>query len=306
MKKILVTGGAGFIGSHVVRALLNHSYEVTVFDNLSGGYRDAVPEGVRFIEGDVINKDDLERALIGHDAVVNMAGLISVPESVVKPMEYFSVNTMGGLVLLEAMKNVGVTTLVFSSTAAVYGNPKSVPIHEDAIKLPTSPYGASKLAFEHFMSAYCANFGMNAVALRYFNAYGPDERHQPETHAIPRFIDAILHNRPITITGSSEQVRDFVFVRDIAEAHVMALSLQGFNYFNLGSGDGVSLDELVTTLGEVAGVSVAVEHAPARPGDPEKLIADAEKIRKTLGWEPKVSLQDGLRETVEYFKRALR
>lgn len=300
-QRILVTGGAGFIGSHVAEALLRHGYEVTVFDNFSTGRREDVPQEADVIKGDIGCVGDLQAALRGHDAVIHMAGKIIVPESVHDPMGYFHTNVVGSMLLLDTMRTEGVSKIIFSSSAAVYGNPERVPIVEEDGKHPTSPYGATKLAFEDMLSSYAQSYGMHCTSLRYFNAYGPREHHNPETHAIPLFTQAMLHGKPLRITGSQDQVRDFVYITDIAEAHVLALSLEGLHQLNLGSGTGVSLRELVKTIADVTTIKPTIEQAPPRPGDPEKLIAATGAIEKLLGWTPKVSLEEGLERTFAYF-----
>lgn len=305
MKNVLVTGGAGFIGYHVTKALLKTGYTVTVIDNLSTGYQDIIDPRIHFIKGDITHPDILEKALKNQDAVIHMAGLIVVPESVTQPLSYFHTNMYGGLILLEAMRKNKVKKIIFSSSAAVYGNPQTVPIDENDLKTPLSPYGATKLAFEAFLSSYAQSYGMDCIALRYFNAYGPFERHKPETHAIPLFIKAILNQQPITITGSIKQIRDYVYVEDIARAHVEALTLSEYQALNLGSGKGVSLEELVQTLEVVFKKKIPIQQAPPRPGDTEKLIAKIDKIQQTLGWHPVVALNEGLTKTVAYFKKYL-
>jgi len=301
--KILVTGGAGFIGSSITRLLIQNNFEVIVYDNLSKGHEDAIDPKAEFVNGDIRNKESLEKALNGVDAIIHAAGFIVVPESVEKPELYFDNNLKGAVTVLEAMRSTKVNKIIFSSSAAVYGNPKSIPIKEEDPTFPTSPYGADKLAFEAYLAAYHNAYNIETISLRYFNAYGQGERHIPETHVIPNYISAIIKDQPIPLTGSIEQVRDFVYIDDIARAHIEALKLDGHQILNLGSGSGVKLAKLIETLEKVSGKKIKINRKPPRPGDPKELIADISKIKKLLNWEPKVGLEEGLKRTYEYIQR---
>ncbi len=302
MKNILITGGAGFIGSHIVNQLLKENYKVTVFDNLRKGYKNNVPSNVNLIVGDLLNIKNIEDALKEQDAVIHMASLIVVPESVEKPIDYFQNNVIGSINLLESMRKNNIKKIIFSSSAAVYGEPIMIPIPEHEIKKPISPYGAYKLAVESIISSYCHSYGFDGTCLRYFNAYGPGELHKPETHAIPNFIKAALNNELLKVTGSIEQVRDYVYVKDLARAHTLALNLKGFHTLNVGSGRGCSLKELVNTLEEVMNKKLNIINSPARPGDVMTLLADISKIKEELNWIPEYSLKEGLKETLDWFK----
>lgn len=301
--KILVTGGAGFVGSRVVEYLLRADHSVTVFDNLSTGHAHVVPEAATLIEADLRDAAAVHNAVEGHDAVIHLAAQALVPESVADPQKAFDINLVGGFNLIEAMRKHGVKRIVHSSTAAVYGTPERVPIHEDDRKLPINPYGSTKLAFEALLHSYHAAYGFDVTMFRYFNPYGPHEQHDPETHAIPNFIRAALDGTPVPLYWKGEPVRDFFFVDDIARAHVMGLSKDGFNVYNLGSGNGVKVGEVVETIFSITGSRSEIADLGERPGDPMQLLADTTRVREELGWKPEVSIEDGLRETVEAFKK---
>jgi UDP-glucose 4-epimerase len=300
--KIFVTGGAGFIGSWVVRVLLAEGHDVTVFDNLSTGYADQVPEKAVLVVGDLRNKNEIFEPLRGHDAVIHLAAKSLVTESVRDPQGTFETNLGGGQNLLEAMRELDVRKIVYSSSASVYGTPRRIPITEEDPTWPISPYGASKRAFEEILSAYHANYGFDVVCFRYFNPYGPGERHEPESHAIPNFIRACLRDEPVTLYWNGEQKRDFFYVEDIAKAHVMGLAQSGFDYFNLGSGGSIRVREVVDIVARLVGVTPKIEDKGERPGDPPELLADTGKAARVLGWHPTTPLEDGLRVTVEEFR----
>jgi nucleoside-diphosphate-sugar epimerase len=203
------------------------------------------------------------------------------------------------------MRAAGVNRLVHSSTAAVYGTPTKVPIAEDDLKMPINPYGATKYAFEQLLHAYHQSYGLNVIMFRYFNPYGPTEIHDPETHAVPNFIRATLTGKPIPLYWKGEQTRDFFFVDDIARAHVMGLDKDGFNIYNLGSGTGVVVREVVDKIFEIAGVTTTIDDLGERAGDPPKLMADTTRVQRELGWKPEVPLEEGLKLTIEAFRQRL-
>ncbi|MFI9720610.1 UDP-glucose 4-epimerase GalE [Streptomyces sp. NPDC052396] len=296
--KCLVTGGAGYIGSVVADRLLAAGHRVTVLDDLSTGHRDAVPPGAEFIEGRV---QDAARWLDGSfDAVLHFAACSQVGESVADPEKYWRNNVGGSLELLAAMRGAGVRTLVFSSTAATYGEPARVPITEDAPTAPTNPYGAGKLAVDQMIHGECAAHGLAAVSLRYFNvagAYGRyGERHSPETHLIPLVLQVALGQREaISVHGADYPtpdgtcVRDYLHVADLAEAHLLALAAArpGTHLVcNLGHGNGFSVREVIETARKVTGHPIPEVAAGRRPGDPAVLVASAERARELLGWRP--------------------
>ncbi|MFE5630797.1 MULTISPECIES: UDP-glucose 4-epimerase GalE [unclassified Streptomyces] len=296
--KYLVTGGAGYVGSTVARHLIEAGHEVTVLDDLSTGFAEGVPAGAEFVEGRI---QDAAKWLDGsYDGVLHFAAFSQVGESVAKPEKYWENNVGGTMALLAAMRTAGVGKLVFSSTAATYGEPESVPITESAPTAPTSPYGASKLAVDHMIGGECAAHGLAAVSLRYFNvagAYGAcGERHDPESHLIPLVLDVALGRREaISVYGDDYPtpdgtcVRDYIHVADLAEAHLLALDAMtpGEHLIcNLGNGNGFSVREVVETVREVTGHPVPEITAPRRAGDPAVLVASAEAARERLGWNP--------------------
>ncbi|MFJ6580611.1 UDP-glucose 4-epimerase GalE [Streptomyces sp. NPDC091368] len=297
-RKYLVTGGAGYVGSVVAAHLLERGHEVVVLDDLSTGFAEAVPEGAGFIEGRV---QDAARWIDGsYDGVLHFAAFSQVGESVAKPEKYWENNVGGTMALLAAMRAAGVGRLVFSSTAATYGEPEAVPVTETAPTAPTSPYGASKLAVDHMIGGECAAHGLAAVSLRYFNvagAYGTlGERHAPESHLIPLVLQVALGRREaISVYGEDYPtpdgtcVRDYIHVADLAEAHLLALDAMtpGEHLIcNLGNGNGFSVREVVETVRKVTGHPVPEVTAPRRPGDPAVLVASAEAARERLGWTP--------------------
>ncbi|MFI8948332.1 UDP-glucose 4-epimerase GalE [Streptomyces sp. NPDC053750] len=296
--KYLVTGGAGYVGSVVARHLLEAGHEVVVLDNLSTGFREGVPAGASFIEGDI--RDAAKWLDSSFDGVLHFAAFSQVGESVVKPEKYWDNNVGGTMALLDAMRTAGVRRLVFSSTAATYGEPQQVPIVESAPTAPTNPYGASKLAVDHMISGEAAAHGLGAVSLRYFNvagAYGEyGERHDPESHLIPLVLQVAQGRREaISVFGDDYPtpdgtcVRDYIHVADLAEAHLLALdaAVPGEHLIcNLGNGNGFSVREVVETVRRVTGHPIPEVVAPRRGGDPAVLVASADAAREKLGWNP--------------------
>ncbi|HEV3116755.1 MAG TPA: UDP-glucose 4-epimerase GalE [Gemmataceae bacterium] len=301
--RILVTGGAGYIGSHTVRLLLSRGHDVWVYDNLSEGHRTAVPAD-RLIVGDLAEIPHVDQLVMDRriEAVIHFAAFTYVGESVREPGKYYQNNLVNTLNLMECLRHNRVGRFVFSSTAATYGVPQFVPITEDAPQHPINPYGSSKLAVERALSDYAAAYGWGFAALRYFNAAGasPDgaigEDHDPETHLIPLILQAILGRRPaIEIFGTDYPtpdgtcIRDYIHVDDLATAHLMALeALQPGKsaVYNLGIGRGYSVREVIRAAEEVAGKKCPVKEGPRRPGDPPALVASSEKIQRELGWQP--------------------
>lgn len=302
--KIFVTGGAGFIGSYIVRELLKQNHDVTVFDNLSTGYKSNLPEGVSLIIGDVRDKDLLTLSLHGHDAVIHLAAQAIVSISVKDPETTFAINVDGGRNLLEAMVKNGISKLVHSSTTAVYGNPKKQPIAENDPKEPVNPYGESKLIFEKLCAKFHKKHGLNITMFRYFNPFGPHESHEPESHAVPNFIRATLEGNPLPLYWSGNQIRDFFYVKDLAKMHVQALSYDGFSVYNLGSGEGTAVKDVVEKIFRAIGKTTEINDLGERPGDPPKLIADISKAKAELGWSP-TPIDKALKETVNYFKKTV-
>ena len=301
--KILVTGGAGYIGSTTAAHLLTLGHEVRVLDDLSTGHRTAVPDGAQFLEGRVQDPALLERALTDIDAVVHFASLSLVGESVRQPRRYFQENVGAALALLEGLDRAGVHKFVFSSTAAVYGEPDVDVIDENTPLAPVNPYGHSKVMIERLLAEEARANGLAAISLRYFNACGADgargEDHHPETHLIPRLCQTLLgelddfqifgQDHP---TPDGTPIRDYVHVRDLARAHALALDalrVPGFEAINLGTGRGASVKEVLAAAERVTDRAVPVVVGPRREGDPPRLVASNRRARERLGWEPQES-----------------
>jgi UDP-glucose 4-epimerase len=305
MSSVLVTGGAGYIGSHIVRCLLGSGWDVTVVDDLSEGHRAAVGEAA-LVVGDFADPAVLDPLLLGErtEYVVHMAGFCQVGESVADPARYYDNNVVKSLRLLDAARRRGVKGIVFSSSAAVYGDPVEVPITEEHALSPTNPYGETKMAFENALAWFHRAYGMRYAALRYFNAAGahPDgdlgEDHEPESHLIPRLLRSVLREGPPTPifgedypTTDGTCVRDYIHVVDLAEAHVAALEALELGRieagaFNLGNGEGFSVRDVIETVATVTGEMPPTEKAPRRSGDPAILVASSERARRRLGFEP--------------------
>lgn len=300
--KILVTGGAGFIGSHIVKLLLDQGHTVLVFDNLSRGYLELIDKRALFLKGDLADSKLLEKALVGIDGVIHMAALAEVNESVSKPLLYVQNNIVGSLNLLEAMRVAGVKKIIFSSSCTVYGFARKLPITEGAPILAVNPYGATKVAVESFLSSYHYVHGFDVVILRYFNPYGPNDQHQPETHAIANFTRAALEDRPLPLYWQGEQVRDFIYVEDLARAHIDVLDLRGWNVFNVGTEKGVKVKDAVKTIEKILGKRLKIEDLGERPGDVPASFASSKKLMKATSWKPKYSLEEGLKKTIDWFK----
>ena len=305
---ILVTGGAGYIGSHTVRSLLNTGFTPIVVDNFSRGHRNAIPDGVKFIELDIADSE-LVNVMKDNDikGIMHFAAHSQVGESMINPSIYYENNVVGSYRLIESARQAGVQHFVFSSTAAVYGEPEEVPIVETANLEPTNVYGRTKLMIEEMLRDYSAIYGSTYVALRYFNAAGADESgeigedHSPETHLIPLVLEAALKKRPhITVFGADYDtfdgtcIRDYIHVTDLASAHVLAMNylINGgeSKAFNLGSGNGFSVKDIIETAKKVTGIDIPVVYGERRAGDPSTLIASSEKIKNILGWNPQHSV----------------
>ena len=311
--KVLVTGGAGYIGSVVAERLLGRGNTVVVLDSLVRGHRMAVPNEAEFIRGDLRNRDWLIRTVadVRPDAVAHLAGEALVGESATDPAKFFDVNVHGGLNLLDAMVNAEVNRLVFSSTAAVYGEPASVPITEDAPRVPVNAYGASKWSFEQMLPWYAAAYGLRHISFRYFNACGATvergEFHVPETHLIAILLEVALGLRDeIQLFGADYEtpdgtcIRDYIHVSDIADAHVLALSSideLDSGAFNLGTGTGFSNRDVIESVRRVTGHSIPVVPAPRRTGDPARLVASAARATDVFGWRPAYPTLDTMVET---------
>jgi UDP-glucose 4-epimerase len=322
--KLLVTGGAGYIGSVVTSLLLEAGHAVVVLDDLSTGHAEAVPEGASFVRGRVHDAAaEILTPSAGFDGVLHFAAFIAAGESVNRPEKYWENNTIGTLKLLDAMRAAGVHRLVFSSTANVYGDPDTVPIPETAPVRPPNPYATSKLAADHALTGEATAHGLSAVSLRYFNVAGalirPDgsmvgERHDPETHLIPIALQVAAGTRDeLQIFGDDYDtpdgtcVRDYIHVADLADAHLRALSTMdtpGHRVFNLGNGTGFSNRQVVAVVREVTGHPIPVATAPRRQGDPAQLVASSGKARTELGWRPqRTDLHDIVDDAWRFFRR---
>jgi UDP-glucose 4-epimerase len=300
--RILVTGGAGYIGSVVVEELLNDGHTVVVYDNLAKGHRQSVPANIPFIESDLLDRDRLIEAFREHqiEAVIHLAADSLVGESVQKPDKYYRNNVVAGLSLLDSMRHAGVKRLVFSSTAAVYGEPEKQPIEETDPTNPANPYGETKLAFERALRWYESACGIRYASLRYFNAAGATGRcgewHDPETHLIPLVLQAAAGQREhVEIYGEDYPtrdgtcVRDYIHVIDLARAHVLAVQIPDVRsaIYNLGcGGDGYTVREVIDVANQITGRVIPTKIGPRRSGDPAVLIASSEKIKRELGWSP--------------------
>jgi UDP-glucose 4-epimerase len=302
--KVLVTGGAGYVGSTSAEGLVKAGHDVTVLDSLFRGHRGAVPEGARLVVGDLGDRDVVERTMRddGIEAVLHCAGLAQVAESVVDPARYFNENVTSGLALLDAMRASGTNRMVFSSSAAVYGTPESTPLQEDHPMRPVNPYGETKRAFEGMLDWYARAYGLAAISLRYFNVAGATatrgEDHRPETHLIPNLLASARGAQQVKIFGTDYPtpdgtcIRDYIHVHDLADAHIAALELTAevestHIACNLGSGSGFSVLEVLNAAESVVGHTIPHVFAPRREGDPEVLVASNERARELLGWRPK-------------------
>ncbi len=308
--RIFVTGGAGYIGSVTAELLLDEGHEVAIFDNLIEGHRRAVDSRAQFIQGDLADRDQIERALSNTrpDAVMHFAAYALVPESMRDPSKYFRNNVSNGLNLLDAMLTTGVQRIIFSSTCALFGPPDRVPIDETAPARPANPYGESKLAFEKILRWYDQVHGLKFVCLRYFNAAGATEDlgedHRPETHLIPNVLKVALGQRPsLEIYGTDYEtpdgtcIRDYIHIVDLAHAHILALGATASGFYNLGTGGGSSVREVIAACRKITGRKIDTIEKPRRLGDPPRLIASSEKIKNELGWQPQFQSLDVIIET---------
>lgn len=320
MTPVLVTGGAGYVGSHAVKALAEAGRDVVVYDDLSAGHAEAVTRIARAFPArrvELVTGDIGDRRLMGDtfarvapSAVMHFAARLSVPESVADPAGYYRTNVIGTLTLLEAMSRAGVTRFVFSSTCAVFGEPEAVPIDESHPTRPINPYGDTKLAVERALAHFERAYGLQSVALRYFNASGADpdgllgEDHDPEIHLVPRAIFAALGGDPVQVFGEDYPTpdgtcqRDYVHVADLAQAHLLALARLeqggGSGAYNLGNGQAISVREILEAVERVSGQPVPSVKGPRRPGDPARLVASNSLARRDLGWQPRHAAIDDI------------
>jgi UDP-glucose-4-epimerase GalE len=305
--KIIVTGGSGFLGTHMIRALSKAGHNIKNIDLRSPKRNDEEQNfGFQTVIADIRDTERMKLEIKDADAVLHFAGLIEAGESVKFPQKFIDYNVSGTLSVLEAMRVNNIKTILFSSSAAIYGEPLNIPIKEDDRTMPINPYGMNKLAMEGLISSYVEAHGFTGIALRYFNLYGPEEHHEPETHAMPRFIQQIYEGKEVTVYGSGEHQRDYIHIKDIVNAHVKALDYavnnQGqYHYFNLSTEKPSTVLEIAKAVEKAMGKEAKITHLPERPGDPLVLWASAQKAREVLNWQAEVSLEDGIKETVEYF-----
>jgi UDP-glucose 4-epimerase len=308
--KILVVGGAGYIGSICTEVLLDQKHQVAIFDNLSEGHRRAVDPRAEFIDGDLADKETTAETLarLRPEAVMHFAANALVSESMQNPSKYFRNNIASGLNLLDAMIAAEVRRLVFSSTCATFGPPERVPIDEETPQRPINPYGESKLAFEKILRWYDAIHGLRFVSLRYFNAAGASEKfgedHRCETHLIPNVLKVALgQKKHVEIFGTDYEtpdgtcIRDYIHIIDLAHAHILALDAPTSAFYNLGTGGGSSVREVIESCRKITGQPIPLLEKPRRPGDPPRLIASSEKIKRELGWRPQFQTLDAIVES---------
>ena len=305
MMKVLVTGGAGFIGSNLVRKLLEEGHSVAVLDNLLSGYRDNLDFAhgmpMRFTEGDVRDDTAVSLAIEGAEVVFHLAASVGNKRSIDHPIMDAEINLLGTIRLLEAARRAGVRKIVTSSSAGIFGELKTLPIREDHPIEPDTPYGCSKLAEEKVCLAYAKLYDIEAICLRYFNVYGPNQRFDAYGNVIPIFAFQVLRGEPLTILGDGEQTRDFVNVHDVVQANLKAAHTRGISgAFNIGSGGRITINALVELIREASGIAPVVKHGPPRPGDVRHSMADISAARDVLGFEPSVSLATGLAEYMSW------
>jgi UDP-glucose 4-epimerase len=296
---IIVTGGSGFLGTHLIRALNKAGHQVKNIDLHQSSEHQTIVADVR-------NLDKMIELIRDADIVFHLASLIEAGESVKFPQKFIDYNIDGTLNVLEAMKANQIKTFIFSSSAAIYGEPINVPIKENDRTIPINPYGMTKLAMEALLSSYVRAHGFTGIALRYFNLYGPEEHHQPETHVIPRFIKQIYDGEEVTVWGDGGHKRDYIYIADVVEAHLRAIELsqkepEQYHYFNLSTERPASVIEIARLIEKIIQKKANIKNFPERPGDPRVLVADASKAKQILNWQAEVGLETGIKKTVEYF-----
>jgi UDP-glucose 4-epimerase len=303
--KALVTGGSGFIGSNLAKRLFIDGHKVTVLDNLLSGYRsnlDPFP-GIRFMEGDVRDEHALNEAIDGVDVVFHLAASVGNKRSIDNPITDAEINVIGTLRVLEAARRMGVRKVITSSSAGIFGELKTLPIREDHPVEPDSPYGCTKLCEEKLCLSYSKLYDVEAVCLRYFNVYGPNQRYDAYGNVIPIFAFKMLRGETLTIFGDGEQTRDFINVHDVVQANIKSAEADGISgAYNLGSGGRITINTLVGLLREASGIDPKVVHGPPRPGDVRHSLADITAARKAIGFEPSVPLEEGLKEYMAWAK----
>jgi UDP-glucose 4-epimerase len=309
MRTFLVTGGAGFIGSHIATALVERGDRVRVFDNLSTGHRSNLAHlasQVELIEGDLTDREAVLGAVEGVDCVFHQAALASVPRSVEAPLDTNAACVTGTVTLLDAARRAGVRRLVYAASSSAYGDQPSSPKHETDLPAPISPYGAAKLAAEYYCRSFTATYGFETVALRYFNVFGPrQDPASPYSAVIPLFITALLAGRRPIIFGDGHQSRDFTYVANIVHGNLLAADAPGASgrVFNVANGRATSLLELLKQLNSLLGTDISPIHEPPRAGDIRESLAEISAARQLLGYEPQVSFEDGLKRSIDYYRK---
>ena len=301
-----VTGGAGFIGSNLVRLLLDRGYRVTVLDDLSSGFRENLDalDGVELIEASILDPQAARQAVEGAATVFHLAASVGNKRSIEHPIRDSRINVIGTLTVLEAARAAGVPKLIYSSSAGIFGELRQIPVGEDHPIEPESPYGASKLAGEKLALAYNSLYDLDVVALRYFNVYGPNQRFDEYGNVIPIFVFQMLCGEPITIFGDGEQTRDFIHVADVARANLQAAEAENVSgAFNLGAGERITINRLVELLQNRIPEATEVRHGPPRPGDVRHSLADTHRAAEAFGFEPRMDLERGLSEYVAWARQ---
>jgi UDP-glucose 4-epimerase len=308
MRTFLVTGGAGFIGSHIATALTERGDRVRVLDNLSTGHRlnlAHIESKVEFIEGDLTDRDAVARAVVGVECVFHQAALASVPRSVEAPLDTNAACVTGTVSLLDAARRAGVRRVVYAASSSAYGDQPTSPKRETDLPAPISPYGAAKLAAEYYCRAFTATYGFETVALRYFNVFGPrQDPASPYSAVIPLFITALLSGKQPVVYGDGGQSRDFTYVANVVHANLLAADAKGASgrVFNIANGRATSLLELLRQLNALLGTNVQPDHRPPRPGDIRESLADISAARTVLGYEPQVPFDEGLKRSIDYYR----
>jgi UDP-glucose 4-epimerase len=309
MRTFLVTGGAGFIGSHIAEALVGRGDKVRVLDNLSSGFLanlDAIRDEIEFVEGDLVDAPLVAEVVEGVDCIFHQAALASVPRSVEAPLDTNAACVTGTVTLLDAARRAGVRRLVYASSSSVYGDQPTSPKRETDLPAPISPYGAAKLAAEHYCRSFTATYGFETVSIRYFNVFGPrQDPGSPYSAVIPLFITAMLSGKRPTVYGDGRQSRDFTFVANVVHANLLAADAPDVagRVFNAANGLSIDLLELLDALNQALGTNVEPVHEPPRPGDIRESMADITAARELLGYEPQVDFHEGLRRSIDYYRK---
>jgi len=305
MADILVTGGAGFIGSHTVELLLRKGYSVVVLDNFRTGEISNINHlagKIKIVQGDVRDEKLLLEIVKNIDGMIHLAAVVSVDEAIERPKEAFEINGIGTLNLLELARKYDIEKFVYASSAAVYGDPIEIPISENHPLNPKNPYGASKLSAEMLVNSYRETYGLKTISLRYFNVYGPRMKPGPYAGAVIKFVSAALKNKKITIFGDGNQIRDLIYVSDVARANIIALEKNETGVFNVGTGKGTKIIDVARRIIELTKSKSEITYTPPRPGDIRESVANIEKITTKLKWKPTVTLEMGLKLTINFEK----